>query len=457
MNTRKNDLHILLIDDDINLCKVIGYQLEKQGYRVTIAHRGKEGLALFNEKSIDVVLTDIQMPDISGIEVLQEIRQQDRQVVIILITAYGSVDHALEACRIGADDYITKPFGQEQLRFVIEKAVRLKKLQAENEALRGELAGKFRFDRMIFKSQAMQDIIKDAQKVAQSDTTVLIWGESGTGKELLARAIHFNSPRRDNPFIVVNCPSIPENLIESELFGHVRGAFTGAIKDRKGKFQLADGGTLFLDEIGELKDAVQAKLLRVLQEQEFEMLGDSRVIQVDVRLIAATHKNLEELTRRGQFREDLYYRLNVISLRIPPLQDRKDEIPHLVNHFIGKRQHGEQVHISDEVMQAFQKYHWPGNIRELENTIERALVLGSGSKITLQDIPPHISEKEGRKPSSIPEILEKDFSLENMERQIILQALRQTGGNQTRAARLLKIPRHVLLYRMKKWDIHYQN
>ncbi len=449
-------MHVLLIDDDINLCKVIGYQLEKQGFRVTTAHRGKDGLRLFSQKDIDVVLTDIQMPDISGIDVLQNIRQENQRVVIILITAYGSVDNALEACRIGADDYITKPFGQEQLLFVIEKAVRLRKLQLENEELKDELAGKFRFDKMVVKSDAMQKVIQNARKVAQSDATVLILGESGTGKELLARSIHFNSPRRDKPFIVVNCPSIPNNLIESELFGHVRGAFTGAIKDRKGKFELADGGTLFLDEIGDLQESVQANLLRVLQEKEFERLGDSRIIQVNVQLLAATNKNLEQLTKEGKFREDLYYRLSVVPITIPPLRNRKEDIPDLVRYFIQQFGQGRDIPVSAEVLQSFQEYHWPGNIRELENTIERALVLGSGSEISIDNVPPHISQKPGKTEDKLLQLPFDDFSLENAERQLITLALQKSRGNQTRAAGLLKIPRHVLLYRMKKWNIQYQ-
>jgi DNA-binding NtrC family response regulator len=449
-------MHILLIDDDINLCKVIGYQLEKQGYRVTTAHRGEEGLKIFSQKDIDLVLTDIQMPDISGIDVLQKIREENKRVVIILITAYGSVDNALDACRIGADDYITKPFGQEQLLFVIEKAVRLRNLQTENEELRDELAGKFRFDNMVVKSIAMQEVIQNARKVAQSEATVLILGESGTGKELLARAIHFNSPRRDKPFVIVNCPSIPDSLIESELFGHIRGAYTGAIKNRKGKFELADGGTLFLDEIGDLSESVQAKLLRVLQEQEFERLGDSRIIQVNVRLLAATNKNLEKLTLEGKFREDLYYRLSVIPITIPPLRERKEDIPELVNYYVEQFARGKEIRISGEVRQSLQKYHWPGNIRELENTIERALVLGSGFEISMENISPHISKRPEKRGGELLEILSDDFSLENAERQLIALALQKSRGNQTHAAKLLKIPRHVLLYRMKKWNIHSQ-
>jgi two-component system NtrC family response regulator len=450
-------MHVLLIDDDINLCKVIGYQLEKYGFRVTTVHRGKEGLELFKKHDIDIVLTDIQMPDITGIEVLQKIRQTNKQVVIILITAFGSVDQALEACKMGADDYITKPFGQEQLLFIIEKAAKFKILQAENLKLKKELAGKFRFENMVIKSQSMQDLIETASQVAQSDATVLILGESGTGKELLARAIHYNSSRRDKPFIVVNCPSIPENLIESELFGHVRGAFTGAHKDRKGKFELADGGTLFLDEIGDLHESVQAKLLRVLQEQEFERLGESKIIQVNVRVISATNKDIEKLTTRGQFREDLYYRLSVVPLTIPPLRERKEDIPVLMEHFIHKFREGEMVHVTSEVQHALQQYQWPGNIRELENTIERALVLGTGQQIKIQHIPPYISKTPDRESINSREPFMSDLSLENLERKAIRLALTKANGNQTKAAKLLDIPRHVLLYRLKKWNISYHN
>jgi two-component system NtrC family response regulator len=446
-------MHVLLIDDDINLCRVIAYQLEKQDFQVTTAHRGKEGFELFSQKDIDIVLSDIQMPDITGIEVLQKIRSQDKKVIIILITAYGSVDNALEACRMGADDYITKPFGQEQLLFIIEKAIKFKKLQSENLELKNELAGKFRFENMVVKSQSMQDLIQTASKVAQSDATVLILGESGTGKELLARAIHFNSSRRDKPFIVVNCPSIPENLIESELFGHVRGAFTGAFKDRKGKFELADGGTLFLDEIGDLQESVQAKLLRVLQEQEFERLGESRIIQTNVRVISATNKDIEKITTSGQFREDLYYRLSVVPLTIPPLRERKEDIPFLIEHFIHKFREGETVPVASEVLQTFQKYQWPGNIRELENTVERALVLGTGRQITIQHIPAHLSKRPDNAGIDSIETFLNDLSLENIERKAILLALKKTGGNQSQAAKLLSIPRHVLLYRLKKLKI----
>ncbi|RMF58513.1 MAG: sigma-54-dependent Fis family transcriptional regulator [Calditrichaeota bacterium] len=445
---------ILIIDDDINLTKVLSYQLEKQGYQVSVANRGKDGLERFKKLSPEVVLLDIQMPDLSGIKVLEEIRRLDQQVVVIMITAYGSVENALEACRLGANDYITKPFGQEQLFFVIEKALQVQKLEQENSQLRQELVSKYRFENMVAKSSRMEDVLRMVGQVAQSDATVLILGESGTGKELIARAIHYNSPRKEKPLITVNCPSIPENLLESELFGHVKGAFTGAVKDRKGKFELADGGTIFLDEIGDLPESLQAKLLRVLQEQEFERLGDSQVIKVDVRVIAATNKDLFKQVQEGKFREDLYYRLSVVPIVLPPLRDRKEEIPYLVDFFLQRYGKGKQFTITPEALEALQSYDWPGNIRELENAIERAVILANENQITLQSLPPHVTGALPQ-PTIARDVFSEmeDLSLELLEKRAITEALRRSGGNQTRAAQLLNIPRHVLLYRMKKLGV----
>ncbi len=447
-------MHILLIDDDKNLCRIIAHQLEKNGHQVKTAYGGEEGLALFQKHLFDIVMTDIQMPDLSGIEVLREVRREDRKVVVILITAYGSVDSALEACRMGADDYITKPFSQEQLLFVIEKAVRLKKLQQENVQLRQELSQKFEFHNMIVNSDAMKNVIHTARQAAQSDATILILGESGTGKELLARAIHYNSPRRKKPFVVVNCPSIPENLIISELFGHVRGAFTGAIKDRKGKFELADLGSLFLDEIGDLKREVQAKLLRVLQEQEFERLGEALTVRVNVRVIAATNKNIEKMVAQGKFRDDLYYRLSVVPIVIPPLRERREDIPYLVDFFVERYRKSDYIEVDGAVLDVFKQYRWPGNVRELENVIERALVLSPEPRITLKSLPAHLLQTSVESRDGTEKEIFEDLSLENIERRAIQMALKKTAGNQTKAAQLLKIPRHVLLYRLKKLNIH---
>jgi len=444
---------ILLIDDDVNLCKVIKYQLQKAGYEVESVNRGKEGLVRFKQNGFDVLITDIQMPDISGIEVLNQIRQQTQQVVIIIITAYGSIENAVEACKLGADDYITKPFSKEQLLFVVEKALRYHHLQRENTQLRQELVGKYTFKNMVARSAQMEDVLKMAGRVAQSDATVLILGESGTGKELIARAIHYNSPRKDKPLITVNCPSVPDNLLESELFGHVKGAFTGAIKDRKGKFEIANGGTIFLDEIGDLREELQAKLLRVLQEQEFERVGESSPIKVDVRVIAATNKDLEQRMKEGEFREDLYYRLSVIPIQIPPLRERKEEIPYLVDFFIERYGKGRKMEVDPEVMELLQNYDWRGNIRELENVIERALVLTTDNQIVPSNLPSNISRKADIKSELSLTFAGNDVSLEEVERHIISQTLQRTGGNRSKAARILKIPRHVLLYRMKKFGM----
>ncbi|NOX36746.1 MAG: sigma-54-dependent Fis family transcriptional regulator [Calditrichaeota bacterium] len=446
-----NGNRLLLIDDDINLCKVIGYQLEKQGFQVSIAHSGKEGLKLFESRQFDIVLTDVQMPDLSGIDVLKKIREKNDQVIVIIITAYGSLDSAIKACQLGADDYLTKPFSQEQLRFVIGKAQRLRELQQENIQLKEELIDQHGFNNLISRSPKMEAVLKMAVRVAASDATVLILGESGTGKELLARAIHYNSPRRDKPLITVNCPSIPDNLLESELFGHVKGAFTGAIKDRKGKFEMANGGTIFLDEIGDLKFDLQAKLLRVLQEQEFEPVGSSEKIHVDVRIIAATNKDLEQLVREGRFREDLYYRLSVFPITIPPLRERKEEIPVLFEHFLKKHGQGQTFRVEPEVLDTLMRYHWPGNVRELENVAERAVILAQDNRITMDCLPPSLTRQEKTTTLSGDALLqEEDLSLENIERKVIEEALRRAGGNRSKAARLLNIPRHVLLYRLKK-------
>ncbi|HGY55704.1 MAG TPA: sigma-54-dependent Fis family transcriptional regulator [Caldithrix abyssi] len=444
---------ILLIDDDINLGKVIGYQLEQEGYKVDKATRGKEGLSLFTKNGYDMVISDIQMPDISGIDVLNEIRRKDKKVIVIMITAYGSVDNAIEACRLGADDYITKPFGKEQLLFTIGKALRLRDLQNENLNLRHELVDKFRFDNMVAQSGPMQEVLRITSKVAASNATVLILGESGTGKELIARAIHFNSARKDKPFVTVNCPSIPDNLLESELFGHVKGAFTGAVKDRPGKFELANGGTIFLDEIGDLKEDLQAKLLRVLQEREYDRVGGGKPIKTDVRILAATNQDLLELVKEKKFREDLYYRLSVVPIVLPPLRERREDIPFLIDFFLERFGGGRNFTIDATVVQALKNYSWPGNVRELENIIERMVTLSADDRITLKDLPSYILSQTGDSSSSLLRIPEEGISLEAIEKQVILEVLKRTDGNQSQAARLLQIPRHVLLYKIKKLGI----
>jgi len=444
---------ILLVDDDENLNKVLSFQLTQMGFEITTTTDGSSGLSLFKRGLFDIVITDLQLPGITGMVLLTSIRRLDRNVIILIITAYGTVENAIEASRLGADDYLTKPFGKETLRFVIEKAIQFRKLQAENIQLRSELYQKYDFGNLIGKSAVMEDVLKLTGRVAESDATVLIQGESGTGKELIARAIHYNSPRKDKPFITVNCPSIPENLMESELFGHVKGAFTGALKDRKGKFQLADQGTIFLDEIGDLKADLQARLLRVLQEKEIEKVGDSMPIKINARVVAATNKNLEALVQQERFREDLYYRLNVVAIAIPPLRDRKDDIPFLVDHFLKKYGKDQTYDITGEALDLIMQFDWPGNVRELENTIERAIVISREKTIgteVLQPISRNLKQKIAL-PAEIGEI--DNLTFEDIERRAIINALNKTRGNQTKAAKLLDIPRHVLIYRMKKLRI----
>lgn len=443
----------MLIDDDINLCKVLAYQLEKNGFIVRTVNNGNDGLKLFNKESFDIVITDIQMPDISGIDVLRNIRRENEKVVIIIITAHGSVENAIEACKLGANDYLTKPFGQEQLLFIIEKAVQIQQLQNENALLKQEVAGKYKFDNMVADSARMQEVLKLTIQVARSNATVLITGESGTGKELIARAIHYNSPRKEKPLITVNCPSIPENLIESELFGHVKGAFTGAIKDRKGQFEQADGGSIFLDEIGDLREDLQAKLLRVLQEHEFQPVGGSKTIKVDVRIIAATNRNLELLVKQKRFREDLYYRLNVVPIIISPLRERKEDIPFLIDFFVKKYSEGRKFKVSSEAIKTLQNYEWPGNVRELENIIERILALATDSEITIANIPEYISGRFYEPSGTTINIPEEGIALDTVERMVIKEILQRTGGNRSKTARMLQIPRHVLLYRLKKFGL----
>jgi DNA-binding NtrC family response regulator len=443
MKTGKN---ILLIDDDANLNRVLKQQLQDEGYHVTPATDGESGLQLFRTGSFDIVISDLAMPGINGMEVLRTVRDQDEAAIFILITAYGTVEDAVKACRLGADDFLTKPFGIEQLRFVIEKTLRLKQLEQENIALRTQVQAETGIENLIGKSPVMQAVFQKIRKVAPSDVTVLITGESGTGKELVARALHSLSLRRQGPFISVDSAAIPDNLMESELFGHVRGAFTGANADRKGKFELAHGGTLFLDEIGDLKPELQSKLLRVLQERQIEPLGSNRLIDVDVRILAATNQNLREAVKTGAFRQDLYYRLAVMEITLPPLRERIEDIPELIDFLIAKHAHSEHWFIEPDVYTALARRRWDGNIRELENVLQRAMVLSEDRILTLLDL-----GTDEKQTDLIPEREEK--TLEAIEKRAIMEALKAENNNQTKAAKRLGIPRHVLIYRLKKWGI----
>ena len=444
---------ILLIDDDDSLRRVIEFSLTEAGHTVRPAASGEEGLALFEAGAFDAVITDITMPGMNGMEVLEKVRQKDEHVPVIMITAYGTIESAVEAMRKGAFDYVTKPFNRDEFRLTLDKALRFRRLEQENIALRAEVTDRYRFDSIIGASTTMREVLDLAGRVAASDASVLITGETGTGKELLAKGIHFNSPRREGPFVAVNCAAIPENLIESELFGHVKGAFTGAIRDKEGRFEQAAGGTLFLDEIGDLRIDLQAKILRALQEREVDRVGGSRTIPVDVRVIAATNKDLERMVKEGQFREDLYYRLSVIVLQMPPLRDRREDIPLLTSHFLRKFNKGSEVNMDEAAMKALRSYGWPGNVRELENVVERASVLKRGAVITRSELPDKLSKEHKGVEDIILNLPDEGISLEDLEKGLLIKALERHKGNQTRAAEYLGITRPTLIYRMEKYGL----
>jgi DNA-binding NtrC family response regulator len=444
---------ILLIDDDDSLRRVMEFSLTEAGYMVQTAASGEEGLMLFERGFFDAVITDITMPGISGMEVLAKIRERDEGLPVIVITAYGTIESAVEAMKQGAFDYITKPFNRDELRLTLVKALRMRRLEKENVELRAEITDRYRFDSIVGSSEKTRDVLDMAGRVAASDASVLITGESGTGKELLAKGIHYNSPRADGPFVAVNCAAIPEHLIESELFGHVRGAFTGAVKDKEGKFELAASGTLFLDEIGDLRVDLQAKILRVLQERQVDRVGGKHPVSVDVRIIAATNKDIERAVKEGAFREDLYYRLSVITLHMPPLRERRDDIPMLVQHFLKKFNRDSDVRIDPEALTMLTAYGWPGNVRELENSIERASVLRRGEAITPAELPDKLRKEKASVGNIILNLPDEGISLEDLEKNLIIKALEKHKGNQTRAAEYLGITRPTLIYRMDKYGI----
>jgi len=442
---------VLLIDDDDSLRRVTEYTLHEAGYRVLTAANGEEGLRLFALEKPPVVITDIQMPGLSGYEVLKRIKAEEPETLVIVITAFGSVEKAVEAMKLGAYDYLTKPFSRDELRLTVGKALSYRGLQQENLRLKEELSDRVDFAHLVGISDGMQQVFDMVRRVAASEATVLVTGESGTGKELIARAIHHGSERHDAPFVPVNCAAIPADLLESELFGHLRGSFTGAVKDRKGKFELADGGTLFLDEVGELPLELQPKLLRALQEREIEPVGGTPR-RIDVRVVAATNRDLEEAMGEGAFREDLYYRLAVIPVHLPPLRLRRDDIPLLVLHFLQKHG-GSGVRVEEPALASLAAYDWPGNVRELENAIERMLILRRGETIGVGDLPPKVRGEGRPAAGGVLNLPEEGYSLDELEKEAVEEALRRCGGNQTKAAAFLRIPRHVLIYRMEKFGI----
>lgn len=453
--------HILVIDDEPMMRVAISDALSRERFRVKTAETALEGMELVKGQSFDVVITDLRLPKGSGLEVLKACKETSPETEVILITAYGTVETAVQAMKDGAYDYLTKPFSMDELVLLTKRCTKLRSLEAENLRLKEEIERQSRFQGIVGKSPPMQEVFELIEVVTQNTATVLIIGESGTGKELVANAIHHRSPRKDGPFIKVNCAALPETLLESELFGHEKGAFTGAIRQRKGRFELADGGTLFLDEVGEIPLSLQVKLLRVLQEREFERLGGAETLKVDVRIICATKRDLTEGVKKGTFREDLYYRLNVIPIYLPPLRKRKEDIPLLVDHFLrlysqkmGRAEKG----ISEEALGLLMNYDYPGNVRELENAIERAVALGKGEAIGPSDLPITLREGKGLPPppSSLPgrTLVE---ALQEYEKACIMEALRRAGGMKGKAAELLGISRKTLWEKVNLYGLKDSN
>jgi two-component system response regulator AtoC len=448
---------ILVVDDEENLRLLVRTILRREGFEVEVASSGEQALALVETFGPDVVLTDVRMPKMGGLDLLGTLKAKGNDAVVIVMSAYGNVDLAIEAMKAGAYDYLQKPFKPEELVLVLRKAEEREALRRENRALRQEMRQKDMFEDILAKSAEMQAIFKTISKVADFKTTALVVGESGVGKELVARAIHKRSARRGGPFCAVNCGAIPETLLESELFGHKRGAFTDASSDRIGLFEQAHTGTLFLDEIGELPQKLQVKLLRVLQEETVRKLGDNRDIKVDVRIIAATHRDLVAETKAGRFREDLYYRINVLQIVIPPLRDRKEDIPILLDHFVARNnaRFGTAIRgFEPEAKRLLMEYGWPGNVRELENTVERAMVLAERDTIFVEDLPDRL--REARDPVKL-QLTSGELSIKKtariIEEILIRRALQKTGGNRTRAAEVLEISHRALLYKIKDYHI----
>jgi two-component system NtrC family response regulator len=447
---------ILIADDDDSLRRVLEFQLREEAYEVLAAANGLEALELFTQHEVACLITDLRMPGLSGLELVRRVSAIARETPAIVITAYGDVETAVEAMRAGAFDYITKPFNRDQILMTVEKALIFGQAISENRRLRRLVHDDFRLENVVGSSPRMRQVLDVVERVARSDVTVLITGESGTGKELIAKGIHFSGPRAERPFIALNCAAIPETLMESELFGHKRGSFTGAIADAKGKFEEASGGTLLLDEVSAMPSALQPKLLRVLQEQEIVRLGESAARKVDVRIIAATNRDLHTMVADGTFREDLYFRLAVIPIELPPLRNRREDIPLLADHFLkraSQRHKSGELRMEREVFAALSAYSWPGNVRELESSIERMVVLAKGEMITLEDLPENIRRPPNHAANVLLELPPGGLSIDEVEREIIRQALEMHSGNQTRTARYLDITRSALIYRMQKFGL----
>jgi two-component system NtrC family response regulator len=449
---------ILIVDDEKNYLVVLEALLGNEGYEIITADNAVDALHLIGDSELDLVITDIKMPGMNGMDLLAAAKKINNEMPVIMMTAYGTIEMAVEAMKKDAYDYITKPFQNENLKLTIKKALENYRLVKENRLLNQALSDRYRFENIIGKSKPMLNIYDLIRKVSQSKASVLITGPSGTGKELIANAIHYNSPRKDRPLVSINCGALTETLLESELFGHEKGAFTGAVSMKKGRFELADGGTLFLDEIGEMPPSLQVKLLRVLQEMEFERVGGTKTIKVDVRILSASNRDIKEDVAHGLFREDLFYRLNVITIEVPSLRERGEDIRLLVNHFIekyGGDEGKERIDLSPEVWKFLYNYSWPGNIRELENVIERAVVLNSGGVIGAKDLPDYFSGEEQVLDIErfIPPNAPLQKTLEQIEERLIRRALKECNNVQSHAAEMIGITKSLIQHKMKKYNI----
>jgi two-component system response regulator AtoC len=448
---------VLIVDDEGGMRHMLSVLLEREGYQIDTAQNGREGLDKVRHNDYDLVLCDIRMPEMDGLSFLESSKGIKRETPVIMMSAFGNVDTAIEAMKKGAYDYVSKPFKADEILLRLQRLTQQEALMFENQNLKRVLGQQTSFNNIIARSPRMLEIFDTIRKIADYKTTVLITGESGSGKELIARAIHFNSPRANKPFIAINCSAIPETLLESELFGYMKGSFTGAAKDKRGLFEEADGGTLFLDEVGDLPVALQVKLLRAIQEEEIRRVGSNSSIKIDVRLITATLKDLADAIKKGTFREDLYYRLNVLPIHLPPLRERKEDIPLLVEHFLKRfsAEMGKKVEkVAAECMQQLCDYSWPGNVRELENTIERSMVLEMGYELSRENLPDNIRNQEVNpaiKAAANELSIKKMMAI--MEQELIKKALEKTNGNRTWAAKLLEISHRALLYKIKRYGL----
>ncbi|MGB9698122.1 MAG: sigma-54-dependent transcriptional regulator [Thermodesulfobacteriota bacterium] len=453
--------NILIIDDSPEIVTQFSNFLKEEGFEVETALDGQAGISKIEKRFYDLIVTDLKMPGLDGMQVLKYVQENSPDSICIILTGYGTVKNAVEAIKLGAFDYLTKPIKLDEILITLKRALEYRNLRRENINLKNQLRKKYRFENIVGDSEKMQKIFEVIEKVADSDSTILILGESGTGKELIAKAIHYNSYRREGPFIPVNCAAIPSELLESELFGHEKGAFTNAIRTRIGRFELANGGTIFLDEIGDMSPVLQSKLLRVLQDRQFERIGGIKTIKTDIRVIAATHQDLKLAVEQKRFREDLYYRLNVIPIHLPPLRERKSDIPLLAHHFLDHFNRTKKKKIkgfTKEAMDKLIQYDWPGNVRELENTIERVVILLDGEFITPQDLP---EKFQNLTRENLPQeiiIPDEGISLEEavneFEKKLILQALQKTGWVKNKAARLLNLNRTTLIEKIKRQNLH---